>query len=318
MLPAVVSESELPHVTVVLTAYDPDRFGDINEGIESILTGTYTALDIIVIVDGREQLAERLRDRWMDQDEVTVISNEKNLGAARSRNRAVQRACGRIVAFFDDDAVADEEWLSELVTCYTDYGAVAAGGKMEPIWLSGEPRFLPEEFYWLVGVTYAGFPEELTEVRNTFASNLSIKKSVFEELGGFQPEIGPKGGSLLQSAETDLCARLAAETGRGVLYNPDARVGHKIYEFRTDPLFLLRRAFWQGVSKRGIQVFSDADLDSETDFLNRLVFKTVPQRLKKLLLGNRIEGATQLAFLLLATACVGVGYLYGLVKFFRV
>jgi glycosyltransferase involved in cell wall biosynthesis len=317
LLTCVIAKGSF-HVTVVMAAYNPDRFSDINEGIESILTGTYNDRDVILIVDGRQQLANRIEQEWANNDDVTVLCNDENLGAAKSRNRAVKHAEGEIVAFFDDDAVAHKDWLMELVACYTEHGAVAAGGKMEPIWLAGRPRFLPSEFYWLIGVTYNGFPEEMTEVRNTFASNFSIKKVVFEDLGGFNPEIGPTGGSLLQSAETDLCARLATETGHGVLYNPNAKVGHKIYDFRTDPVFLLKRAFWQGVSKRGMQAYSETELDSEADYLQRLLTKAIPEQIKKLLIGNRYEGATQLAFLLLGTAAVGFGYLYGFVKFSRV
>lgn len=310
-----VTKSDLPHVTVIITAYDPSRYSDINEGVESILTGTYDNRDVIVVVDGRESLASRLRSRWEGEAAVLVICNDENLGAAQSRNRAVKRADGEIVAFFDDDAVADEQWLSELVRCYTERDAVAAGGQMTPIWLAGQPSFLPAEFYWLIGVTYAGFPDEITEVRNTFASNLSFRKSVFEALGGFSPDIGPKGGSLLQSAETDLCARLADETGEQVLYNPAAKVGHKIYQYRTDPLFLLRRAFWQGVSKRGMQIYSDSSLGTESDFLRQLVTEAIPARLRRIVSGGRRTAVLQLLFLLLATASVGGGYLYGFLKF---
>lgn len=310
-----VTDSESPHVTVVITAYDPSRYEDINEGINSILTGNYNNRDIIVVVDGRESLATRLKSHWEEHSDIIVICNDENLGAARSRNRAVERADGEVVAFFDDDAVADEQWLNELVRCYTEYDAVAAGGQMTPIWLAGQPSFLPAEFYWLIGVTYAGFPDEVTEVRNTFASNLSFRKSTFEALGGFNPDIGPKGGSLLQSAETDLCARLAEETGEQVLYNPAAKVGHKIYQYRTDPLFLLRRAFWQGVSKRGMQMYSDSSLDSESDFLRQLVSESIPARLKRVVSGERWTAALELLFLLLATASVGSGYVYGFIKF---
>lgn len=310
-----MSRSDAPHITVIITAYDPDRFADINGGVESILTGRYENRDIIVIVDGRQQLANRLEERWEDEANVTIMCNDKNVGAAKSRNKAVRQASGDIVAFFDDDAVADESWLRELVRCYTDHDAVAAGGKMEPIWIVGKPQFLPAEFYWLIGVTYTGFPEKMTEVRNTFASNLSVRKSTFEDIGGFNPEIGPKGESLLQSAETDLCGRLAAETGHGVLYNPDAKVGHKIYEFRTDPIFLFKRAFWQGVSKRGMQVYSDANLKSETNFLKQILFLSIPNRAKEIIIGNRIEGLKQIVFLILATTLVGFGYLYGFYRF---
>jgi len=303
-----------PHVTVIITAYDPDFYEHVIEAVESILTGAYECRDVIVVVDGTDELYANLRHTW-ERDDVTVLLNEENVGAAASRNRAAEHARGSILAFMDDDAVADEYWLEELVRCYTEHSALAAGGKMEPIWLAGEPDFLPEEFYWIIGVTYRGFPDEMKEVRNTFASNLSIRKSIFEELGGFNTDIGPQGESLLQSAETDLCTRLAAQTNHGVLYNPDARVGHKIFPFRTDPLFLLRRAFWQGVSKRGMKLFSDAALESETEFLRLLVLTSIPERLWALVAGPRKRGFLQLLFLLAGTLSVGFGYLWGTVKF---
>lgn len=47
-----------------------------------------------------------------------------------------------------------------------------------------KPNFLPEEYYWLIGATHKGFPEEVTEVRNTFGSNLSFKTDVLKALSG--------------------------------------------------------------------------------------------------------------------------------------
>jgi len=38
-----------------------------------------------------------------------VILNEKNLGLSESRNKGIREAKGDVIAFFDDDAVADED-----------------------------------------------------------------------------------------------------------------------------------------------------------------------------------------------------------------
>jgi glycosyltransferase involved in cell wall biosynthesis len=299
---------------VIITAYDPDRYEDVVEAVESVLAGAYPHRNVIVVVDGPRSLHNRLKEFW-DREDVTVLWNEENLGAAQSRNRAVEHSQADIVAFMDDDAVADEAWLAELIKCYVKDDALAAGGKMTPIWVEDKPEFLPEEFYWLIGVTYRGFPNKYTEVRNTFASNLSFDRETFDRLDGFNPNVGPTGESLLQSAETELCARLRRETGEGVLYNPDARVGHKVFAFRTDPVFLLRRAFWQGVSKRGMEKYAEADLGAESDFLSLLFTRSIPERFYSLLFGDRRRALSQLIFLLLGTVCVGGGYLWGWIRF---
>ena len=54
-------------------------------------------------------------------------------------------------------------------------------------------NFLPEEYYWLIGATHKEFPEDVTEVRNTFGSNSSFKANVIRELDGFKSEMDVKG-----------------------------------------------------------------------------------------------------------------------------
>jgi GT2 family glycosyltransferase len=220
-----------------------------------------------------------------------------------------------VVALIDDDAVADERWVEELVSVYESTDAIAAGGKMTPIWVAGKPEFLPEEFYWLVGVTHRGFAEPGEEVRNTFGSNISFKTEVMKELGGFEAQVGRQGEKNLQAHETEFCARMREEYGRGVVYNPDAKVGHKVFEWRTDKQWLLERSFWQGYSKRAMETLvSEESSEEESDFLKQLVFEFVPSRLKGLLTDPSVPKAKQFVTLFVLTATVGVGYLYGLLK----
>jgi GT2 family glycosyltransferase len=217
------------------------------------------------------------------------------------------------VAFIDDDAVADPEWIERLVGAYRDHDAIAAGGRMTPAWVAGKPDFLPAEFYWLVGVTHRGFADGPGEVRNTFGSNISFRREVFLDLGGFETDIGGRQGDAnLQGGETELCARMRDVYGHGVYYVPEAEVAHKVFEYRTDPWWLLDRAFWQGYSKRGMEQFVPSAGDAESDFLTRLVGEFLPARLKGLLGGPSLAALAQLCWLLLLTGTVGAGYLYGI------
>ena len=91
-------------------------------------------------------------------------------------------------------------------------------------------------------------------------------------------------------------------------------MAHKVFEYRTEPRWLLDRAFWQGYSKRGMEVLVPESTGEETEFLGKLLFEFTPDRLKGLLTDPSREQAAQFVWLYLLTAAVGVGYLYGATK----
>ena len=302
-------------VSVVICTYSEDMYDHFEDSLESVQSQTYDDIEIIVIVDGNDALYERILSEYGDDPQLKIHCNDENVGLSGSRNNALEYVTGDVVALIDDDAVADERWVEELVSVYEERDAIAVGGKMTPLWVAGKPEFLPEEFYWLVGVTHRGFAESGEEVRNTFGSNISFKTEVLKELGGFATEVGRQGEKNLQAHETEFCARMREEYGRGVIYNSDAKVGHKVFEWRTDKRWLLERSFWQGYSKRAMETLvSDESSEEESDFLKQLLFSFVPSRVKSLVADPDTSEAKQLFTLFVLTGTVGVGYLYGLVK----
>ena len=286
------------------------------EAAESILSQTYDDVELVVIVDGTQSVYDRVVADYGDRDDIIIECNEENVGLLESRNRGGEIATGDVVAFIDDDAVADEEWIELLVQAYETEDVIAAGGKMIPEWVAGKPSFLPEEFYWLVGVTHRGFAEGPGEVRNTFGSNISFRAGIFEELGGFDVDIGGrKGEKNLQGGETELCARIQTKYGQGVWYDPEAVVAHKVFEYRTEFRWLVDRAFWQGYSKRAMETYIETDSDEENEFLLRILSEFIPHRLQKSISQRSQEELLQVITLCIFTVSVGVGYLYGLIKY---
>ena len=109
-----------------------------------------------------------------------MLFERRSLGASAARNIGIRVAQGDILAFLDDDAVADQKWVENLVDSYKELKAMAVGGKILPLWLPCKPAYFPEESYWLVGATHKGFAEDaVVEVRNVLASNMSFRKEVF-------------------------------------------------------------------------------------------------------------------------------------------
>lgn len=301
-------------VSVVICTYDEELYEHVVEAVESVLGGTYDDVEIVVVVDGREPLYERLRAEYADAEQVFLHCNDENRGLSASRNRALEIVSGDIVAFMDDDAVADRRWVEELVSVYQSREPIAVGGRMTPIWVTDKPGFLPPEFYWLVGVTHRGFAEDGEEVRNTFGSNISFRTEILSALGGFETDIGRQGEKNLQVEEAELCVRMQEKYGKGVIYNSDAKVGHKVFAYRTEFGWLVNRAFWQGYSKRAMKTLVGSDATAEeSDFLRQLALSSVPVRVKSLFLAPKWTTLVQLGALFIFTAAVALGYLYAFI-----
>jgi hypothetical protein len=160
-------------------------------------------------------------------------------------------------------------------------------------------------------VTHRGFADGSGEVRNTFGSNISFRTSVFEELGGFDANIGGrKGDKNLQGGETELCARMQQEYGHGVWYDPEAEVAHKVFDYRTKLWWLIDRAFWQGYSKRAMESFVDDEGGEERTFLTALINDSIPTRVRRLIQEPSVPALLQFLSLFQFTAVVGFGYTY--------
>jgi glycosyltransferase involved in cell wall biosynthesis len=273
---------------------------DLEEAIESLKRQSYPYCEIILVIDGNSELFALAQEHIQG---LRIILNKENLGLSESRNRALSLAKGDIIAFFDDDAVADPNWIMELKAMYDD-GAIAAGGKILPLWLNGEPEFLPEEFYWILGATHRGFPSDVQEVRNTFGSNISFSAPVIRSLGGFKTEIGVKGEGLLQGEETEMCMRMKNTYGKGVVYNPNAIVYHKVYPERLHLQYLMKRVFWQGYSKKMMEDMG-YEITEEKKFLHSLS-QGAFDRIKK----PSIRSAKQLFMIGLLSFAGLSGYLY--------
>jgi len=299
-------------ISVVVPTYSMDRYDDFCECVDSLLSQTHDDVEVVIIVDGNETVYERARSDYGDHEEVVLYLSDEDTGPLSRANMGFIQASGDLVALTDDDAVPESDWLEQLVDTYERHDAIAVGGRIEPEWVAGKAEYIPEEFYFLIGATHRGFPDEETEVRNTFGANIAFERDIYLRLGGIkQGGIDP---SQVQGRETEFCSRMRRAYGKGVVYNPDAVVYHKIYEYRTKPGWLLRRAFWQGYSKRAMEKLVPDSSSEESSQLKKLLFRFIPGRIAGLLTRPTETKAAQIVTLLGLLFVTGVGYLYGILR----
>jgi hypothetical protein len=74
------------------------------------------------------------------------------------------------------------------------------------------------------------------------------------------------------------------------------------------------RSFWQGFSKRVMEVLYPGAQGNESAFLKDLFVRALPSRAKRTAVERSTEPAMEAVAILAFTAAVGLGYLYGLTK----
>ncbi|WP_437437621.1 glycosyltransferase family 2 protein, partial [Streptomyces prasinopilosus] len=110
----------MPGISVVICAYTEDRWEDVLAAVASVRAQSRPALEILLVVDHNEVLLDRLAEEYRDTGDVRVLANAGPRGLSAGRNTGIAASRGGIVAFLDDDAVAERDWLGHFAAAYAD------------------------------------------------------------------------------------------------------------------------------------------------------------------------------------------------------
>jgi hypothetical protein len=177
----------------------------------------YPLFEVVVVADPAglaavARWAGRIKTAGYDQPNISV-----------ARNIGIGRAAGDVIAFIDDDAVAEPTWLDHLISPFSETDIDAAGGltlgrdgitpQGQFSWVTAEAR---TEVLPLAGAILTGTPGRGVKTEGT---NMAFRRETLVDLGGFDPAYA------FYLDETDLNLRLAARGARTALV-PSAVVHH--------------------------------------------------------------------------------------------
>ncbi|XHH09894.1 MAG: glycosyltransferase family 2 protein [Candidatus Bathyarchaeia archaeon] len=295
-------------VSVVISVFSRERANDVINCIEALKKQTMQPKEIIVVFDP-DVLLFNFYKKLLDSSVKLVMSNASGLSSAR--NKGVNNCKSEIVAFIDDDAIAEPNWLYHLVSSFSDSKVIGVGGRIIPIWHSQNSGWFPEELYWIVGCSYKGLPTEKVPIRNPIGCNMAFKRFVFEKTGYFSTSIGRVGKMLMGHEDTEFGIRATNKLpGSTIIYNPQAIVYHKVSKNRLSFRYVLNRSYSEGFSKAVIaknNTTIKAALGTEKTYLRNLILGTP----KMLLQGNVQTGPSRCGTLWIATVMVFLGYFVG-------
>jgi GT2 family glycosyltransferase len=295
---------------VVICAFTERRWQGLVAAVDSLAAQSRAPDEIVVVIDHNADLQTRAAAKL---PAVRVLANGHAPGLSGARNTGVQETSGEVVAFMDDDAVADRDWLQTLVERYRDPRVIGVGGAIVPLWEGGRPRAFPEEFDWVVGCTYRGMPTRRGPVRNLIGANMSFRREVFAAAGGFSDGIGRVGSRAAGCEETEFCIRAGAAFPAGmILYEPAARVSHRVPTARASWRYFGTRCYLEGLSKA--QVTQHAGMSPGLSCERAHAARTIPlgilRSLRSVLSGDR-AGLARATALVVGLWITTVGFVAG-------
>ena len=170
---------------------------------------------------------------------------------------------------------------------YSDPLVLGVGGRIEPDWEGGRPRWFPPEFDWVVGCTYLGLPRTTARIRNPIGASMSVRAAVLARAGAFDPRLGRAAGARAVSGaaeETEFGIRAArAHPGGYWVYEPRSVVAHAVPATRATWRYFARRCIVEGSAKAvlaGIAGSSDG-LSTERAYVRSVLPRGVLREIRR-------------------------------------
>ena len=187
---------------------------------------------------------------------------EEEKGVARARNRGWQEAQTELVAYIDDDARAEPQWLESYINAFSTVtpSPPCMTGRVDLDWIGGRPAWFPSRLESLLArYDFGSTPCWLSNNAYLVTCNVAFTKQILAQVGGFRVDLGNCGNqSYWQGGEdTEMFFRLVKK-GLGVYYEPRALVYHLTPPERQTKRYLLWRLYANGSSQVVANNFENA------------------------------------------------------------
>lgn len=209
--------------TVGLAVVTKDRFHDTVETLNQLILPSF---EEVIVVDDSE--SNQLKNWCRDQNWVEYISGP-NINMQAARNLAIEHLTTDIITFIDDDVYCPID-LADLIReiFENDKSLVAVGGPCPPVRMSSinidicsSSTLKISRLGTIYGDASKLIPKESIEVDTLKGANMSFRRDVIKNIGGFYTDFG--GHS--QREETDVFLRIS-DYGK-IHYDPSLLCYHK-------------------------------------------------------------------------------------------
>ncbi len=214
-------------LSVVVATMDRPSF--LNRTIGSLEQGGVVPDELLIADDSRGPETRQLVEEWASRWPAVGYVPTGKRGTSAARNLGVRASTGDVIAITDDDCVVHRDCLGQIIDTFeSDPEAFCVTGRVLPYGRS--------QGKVAVAVTGGGERREWRGKTRPWgighSSNISFRRERYQQVGGFDEEMGP-GSSLYAAEDLDLIYRVLTAGGK-VVYQPQAIVYHDQWRSRAE------------------------------------------------------------------------------------
>jgi glycosyltransferase involved in cell wall biosynthesis len=168
-------------VSVVIPTFN--RAQKVVRAISSVLSQTFTDVEIIVVDDGSTDGTKKEVEQF--DDLVTYVAHSSNLGVSAARNTGIKRSGAPLIAFLD----SDDHWLPEKLAvqvCFFDEHPEAVACQTEELWIRNGRRVNPMKKHLKPS---GDIFEPSLKLCLVSPSAVMLKRSLLDEVGFFDEDL---------------------------------------------------------------------------------------------------------------------------------
>lgn len=214
----------------------------------------------LLIVDNNSTDDTRMvAEHYNEKLPLTYISETKQ-GKCFALNHSIKKAKGDLLLFCDDDVIVEPDWLSAFVEAAENRGYSWFGGRVKPNWKNAKPPWYREEtvaaFRGYFGDYDLGESSRVYKKGDKLplGASLAIRREVFDKIGEFRLDLGPRGKLRGVGDETDFLERAIAAGFKG-WYVGNTKVLHYVGKERLSLVGYVNYGLGKGINqyKMGVE-----------------------------------------------------------------
>ena len=241
-------------LSIVICSYNRAKY--IGDALDSLYnqTSSLSEFEVLLVDNNSTDGTPGIYKTWREQhpDGNFQYLSEHRQGASFARNTGATHAKTEWLCFMDDDAVAFPDFVANIIKHTLEKPTIVGfGGKIIPKYIPKKPVWMSYYVSSLVGnFDYSQVPCAFKKGKYPLESNMIIKKSVFDQIGGFNTTLPGVVGTLRIGGEGKELFFKVIGLGEEIYYDPNIIVYHVVETSKLTKEYLYRVASGIGRGER--------------------------------------------------------------------
>ncbi len=241
-------------LSIVICSYNRAKY--IGDALDSLYnqTSSLSEFEVLLVDNNSTDGTPGIYKTWREHnpDGNFQYLSEHRQGASFARNTGATHAKTEWLCFMDDDAVAFPDFVANIIKHTLEKPTIVGfGGKIIPKYIPKKPVWMSYYVSSLVGnFDYSQVPCAFKKGKYPLESNMIIKKSVFDQIGGFNTTLPGVVGTLRIGGEGKELFFKVIGLGEEIYYDPNIIVYHVVETSKLTKEYLYRVASGIGRGER--------------------------------------------------------------------